>query len=111
MAGVEVRLLAASVDTMIVLREASVRDAIPLLAEHLLSWNLTDQNKDIIAFEAKAITRDIEPEIIRQIIGEWYKVAVGISAPLDPPSNDGQSRPDTEPGELFIPMEVQSVPQ
>jgi hypothetical protein len=44
--------------------------------------------------------------ILQRIIGEWYKVAVGISAPLDPPSKDGQESPGMESVEPSIPMDV-----
>ena len=108
MAGAEVTLRAASVETMLAVREATVQEAVPLLAENLISWNLTGSDGEVIAFEEKHILREVEPTILMKIIGEWYKVAVGISAPLDLPSNNGPPKQDTAVEELSIPMEVLS---
>lgn len=108
MAGAEVTLRAASVDTMLAVRESTVQEAVPLLAEHLISWNLTGADGEMVPFEEKHILREVEPGYLTKIIGEWYKVAVGISAPLDPPSSDGPPKQDTDHEALSIPMEVPS---
>jgi hypothetical protein len=106
MAGAEVTLRAASIEVMLAIREASMAEAVPFLAEHLLEWNITDRLGHVVEFEEKAILREVEPMILQRIIGEWYKVAVGISAPLDPPSKDGQESPGMESVEPSIPMDV-----
>lgn len=106
MAGTEIKLKAASVNTMLALRSISIQDAVPLLAEHLISWNIENDDNEIVAFDEKQICDEVEPQMIRIIISEWYKVAVGISAPLDPPSNDGPVSQDTVIAEPSIPMEA-----
>ncbi len=106
MAGTEVKLKAASVSTMLTLRTISIQDAVPLLADHLISWNIENFNDEIVAFDEKQICDEVEPQMIRIIISEWYKVAVGISAPLDPPSKDGQVSQDMVSMEPSIPMET-----
>jgi len=106
MAEAKVTLRAASVETMLIVRESTMAEAVPLLAEHLVSWNITDEEGEVIPFEEKAILAGVEPTILQKIIGEWYAVAAGISAPLDLPSKDGDSRQDTEIAEQSIPMDV-----
>lgn len=105
MAGTEVKLKAASIDIMLALRTISIQDAVPLLAEHLISWNIENNDNEIVPFDEKKICAEVEPQMIRIITSEWYKVAVGISAPLDPPSEDGQASQDMESVAQSIPME------
>jgi hypothetical protein len=106
MEGAEVTLLAASVDTMLQLRELSMDKAADLLAEHLASWNLEDARGAVLPLDADTIRREVEPGMVRQIVSEWYKVAIGVTAPLDPPSDDGPAQPATEAEVPSMPMEA-----
>lgn len=106
MHGAEVTLLAASVDTMLQLRELSMDKAADLLAEHLASWNLEDARGAVLPLDADTIRREVEPGMVRQIVSEWYKVAIGVTAPLDPPSDDGPAQPATEVEVPSMPMEA-----
>ena len=107
MAEAEVSLRPATVETMEALRVATMSDAIPLLVDHLISWNLEyGPHKEPVPMTEEGIRKHLEKVMVMSIIGEWYKVAVGISAPLDPPSSDGHSKPDTVLEVPSIPMET-----
>ena len=52
----------------------------------------------------------MERPVRDRLINEWYKAAIGVSAPLDPPSPDGQPSRTTDDEVPSIPMETLSVP-
>jgi hypothetical protein len=105
MEGAEITLRAASIATMLELRELTAVGSVPLLAEHLISWNL-ELDGVPVPMTAEAITTTVEHEMLYKIVGKWYEVATGVSAPLDPPSESGQESPEPEAAEQSIPMEI-----
>lgn len=109
MQGAEVTLRAASVQTMLLLREMSVQEAVPALVQHLVRWNLEyeDGSEALpVPMTEEGVLEHLEQPMLAKIIGEWYLVATGASAPLDPPSSDGQPSPDTDSTERSMTMEV-----
>lgn len=113
--GLEVRMRACSVETMLevrILRPAgrmSVEEAnerlerlVAILVEHLVSWNLeTEDGTPVPATEAGARTQD--RDLLASILGVWQDAVEGISIPLlVPPSSGGTS------AVASIPMEVLS---
>ncbi len=78
----------------------SAFDAVGLLAQYVVDWNLEDQIGDKIAFTQEAIMNALEEVVVAKILIEWYKAAAGVTAPLDPPGTEG----DFE--ETEIPMET-----
>lgn len=110
MQGAEVKLRAASTETMLKLREMSVVESVPLLAEHVVEWNLTYKDAEDVKWPvpctAEGILRHLERQMIDKIATQWYLIATGASAPLDPPSDDGEPSPDTENMAPSLTMEV-----
>lgn len=110
MAGAEVKLRAAAVGAMLALREMTAVQAVPLLIEHLIEWNLEYEDGDG-AVQPVPLTEDgvlehLERDMLYKIVQQWFNVATGASAPLDPPSGDGQPSPDTENTAPSMTMEV-----
>lgn len=104
MQGAEVTLRAASIGTMLALRDMTPQAAVPLLAGHLVNWNLEANGEPLPLTEDSC--NSLEAEMLYKIVGEWYRVATGVSAPLDPPSTDGPESPATEVEELSLPMDI-----
>lgn len=67
----------------------SIERAAEMLAEYVLEWNLDGSDGETMPITAKAIIGDLEEVVIAKIMVEWYKAAVGLTAPLDPPGADG----------------------
>jgi hypothetical protein len=63
--------------------------AAELLAEYVQEWNLNGSDGKALPITAEAILADLELVVIGKIMVEWYKAAVGVTAPLDPPGADG----------------------
>ncbi len=108
LAGAEIRIRSTPISVVMQLEDGlTVQDQAKLLAEYVESWNL-EVAGDALLISAEAILATMEYPVIKKIVREWYRAAVGISAPLDPPSGDGQPSPDTEVEERSIPMELPS---
>lgn len=56
-----------------------------LLSEYLVSWNLEDEDGPI-GTDVESIMNGVEESFLHLIAEEWTRAAVGISAPLSPPS-------------------------
>jgi hypothetical protein len=60
-----------------------------LLAEYVEEWNLDGPDGETLPITKAAILTGLEVVVIAKIAVEWYKAAVGVTAPLDPPGADG----------------------
>ena len=101
MAGAYVKLKSTPVGVALKLRAGiKVVEAIDLLTEYLLDWNLEDADGKTVPFTVEAIMAEVEEVVIAKILVEWCRASVGITAPLDPPGADG-TLTDTD-----IPMET-----
>lgn len=92
MAGAYVKLRATPIGTVMKLRgtdSASNTELVELLAEYILDWNFEDVDGKPLPITAEAMLAELEQVVIVKIITEWYKAAVGVTAPLDPPGADG----------------------
>ncbi len=77
-----------------------------LLVEHVTEWNLETASGDPLPVSVESVREHMEEAVLAKICREWYKAAVGITAPLDPPSSDGDRL-----GEVSLPMEALSPSQ
>ncbi len=92
MQGAYIKLRATPVGTVMKLRgdaTVSTEEYVGLLAEYLLDWNFEDAAGEPLPMTAEAMLAELEQPVIVKIMTEWYKAAVGITAPLDPPGADG----------------------
>lgn len=93
MEGAYVELRATPVGVTLELRSEgnviSFERAAELLAEYVEEWNLDGPDGEPLPVTAEAILNGLERVVVLKIITEWYKAAVGITAPLDPPGADG----------------------
>lgn len=94
LAGAEILIANTSVGTLLRLGELNsndhVRKLAELLAEHVIEWNLEDRYGNPLKVDGGAILAAMENAVLDRIVTEWYRAARGISAPLDPPSDDGE---------------------
>lgn len=93
MEGAYVKLRATPVGVALELRggessSLSIQRAAELLAEYVQEWNLDGLDDEPLPVTAEAILAGLEEVVIAKIIVEWYKAAVGVTAPLDPPTED-----------------------
>lgn len=103
MEGAYVKIKATPVEVTLEMRSVvgdglSIERAAELLAEYVLEWNLDGMDDQPLPVTAEAIVGGLEQVVITKILLEWYKAAVGATAPLDPPAPE-----DVEPD---IPMET-----
>lgn len=102
MEGAYVKLKATPVGVAMALRSGSSADGdevLQLLAQYVAEWNLEDENGEPLPITAEAIRANLEAPVIAKIVGEWYKAAIGVTAPLDPPGADGTLRDEDIPME------------
>lgn len=100
MEGAYVKLKATPIGVALELRSSSASEGdevLALLAEYVTEWNLEDEAGQPLPMTTEAIKANLEVPVVAKIIGEWYKAAVGVTAPLDPPAPE-----EVEPD---IPME------
>lgn len=100
--GAEVKLRATSIGTVLRFRQKrSWDEMVQDLVDHLVSWNL-----EVEGVPLKPVVEDVlasvEEPVLTLIIEEWMKAARGVTAPLAPPSSDGERFPEES-----IPMEVE----
>lgn len=93
MEGAYVKLRATPVGVALELyggegKAVPVRRAAELLAEYVQEWNLDDAAGETLPITAEAILAHLEQAVVGRIAVEWYKAAVGVTAPLDPPTED-----------------------
>lgn len=92
MEGAYIKLRATPIGTVMKLRggdSASNTELVELLAEYVLDWNFEDADGEPLPVTAEAMLAELEQVVIVKVITEWYKAAVGVTAPLDPPGADG----------------------
>ena len=92
MAGAYVKIKSTPVGVAMQLRVSSATDSrgiIALLAEYIMEWNFEDVAGAPLPITTEAIEANLEAPVISAIVTEWYKAALGITAPLDPPGADG----------------------
>lgn len=90
MEGAYVKIKSTPVGVALEMRAAvPIERAAAMLAEYVQEWNLDGSDGESMPITAEAILGDLEEVIIAKIMVEWYKAAVGVTAPLDPPGADG----------------------
>lgn len=98
MEGAYVKIKATPVAVALKLRGSlDVAEVADLMTTYVQEWNLDGSDGRPLPITAEAIVNDLEQAVIAKIAVEWYKAAVGLTAPLDPPEEK-----DVEPD---IPME------
>lgn len=103
--GAEIRIRSTPISVVEQLETANYRDSLPLLLEYLDSWNLEDATGEPVKHTEEAVLAALEWPVLAMIVKEWWRAALGVTAPLDPPSSNGPASPDTENVELSMPME------
>lgn len=100
--GAEVRIRATPVSVIMrMMGSLPFPEIADLMVEYVESWNLESPDGDPIKLEQEAILAGLERAVLQKILGEWYKAAAGITAPLDGPSISGGQSPVES-----IPMDV-----
>lgn len=92
MAGAYIKIKSTPVGVALQLRSSSTTDGrgvLELLAQYVSDWNLEDADGAPLPITVEAIEANLEVPVIAAIVGEWYKAALGVTAPLDPPGADG----------------------
>jgi hypothetical protein len=92
LAGLEVDIAATSVGVVLKLRETSMGDSAAfagMLAEHVTHWNYEDEKGEVLPICVESFL-ELEEPVLALIVKEWYKAAVGVTAPLDEGSTLGQ---------------------
>lgn len=108
--GSTIRLRATPIEVTEQLESMSFVQSLPVFLEYLIEWDIEVEKEPdsgvYIPLECtvEAVRGHLEWPVLKAIIREWYRAAVGISAPLDPPSGDGPPSPDTESMEQSIEM-------
>jgi len=90
MEGAYVKLRATPVGVALELRggegaSLSIQRGAELLAEYVIEWNLDGADDQPLPITVDAILGNLEEVLIAKLIVEWYRAAVGVTAPLDPP--------------------------
>jgi hypothetical protein len=113
MEGAEIRLRSTPISTLLRLGETvPYAELVELLCEYVLDWNLEDSKGEPLKVEVEAILDNIEEVMLTRIVREWYRAAKGITAPLDPPSTDGeQFKEETSLDLSEIPMQALDAPE
>lgn len=109
--GAEIRIRSTPIGVVEKLEESTYRQSIPIFLEYLDSWNLEDADGERVKYTEEAILEALEWPVLASIMRQWYHAALGVTAPLDPPSSNGQESPDTVNMEQFMPMEPLSSSQ
>lgn len=107
--GLEVTMRSVSIGEMRSLQgggEESGRDHFDrmadLVASHMVAWNREDEDGQPLPPTMESL-EDEEPSLVNLLIERWTEAVAGVSAPLEQPSNSGDSAP-----EVSIPMEALS---
>lgn len=109
--GATIRMRATPIDVSEKLENAGIVESLPAFFEYLIDWDIevpdAQDPAEYVPLERtpEAMTAALEMPVVKAIVQEWYKAAIGVSAPLDRPSGDGQPSPDTESVEQSIAME------
>jgi len=90
MEGAYVKIKSTPVGVALEMRAAvPIERAAEMLAEYIDEWNLDGADGKPLPVTAEAILGGLEEVVIVKLLTEWYKAAVGVTAPLDPPGADG----------------------
>ncbi len=104
MEGAEVVIKATPVGVLRQLQSAeNDNEYFELMEKYIISWNL-DFNGEPIKIAADDMADKLETVYAVAIVGQWILAARGVTAPLDPPSRDGEMSAE----ELTLPMEALS---
>lgn len=106
MNGAIVKLRSPSIDVTDSLPGMSAIDTWKVMLEHLVEWNLETPAGEPLPHTIEAITGTMEPGVAQLICREWYRVARGLSAPLERRSEPGEPSPEEENPEPSMPMET-----
>lgn len=111
LAGAEIRIRSTPISVMEELDTLRYSESVPLLLQYLDSWNLEDANGEPVKLTEEAIKKSLELPVLQEIVSAWVQAAIGVTAPLDPPSSNGPASPDTDVVKLSLPMEPLSASQ
>lgn len=103
--GAEIRIRSTPISVLDELEALNFTDSIPLLLAYLEDWNLEDADGEPLKRTEEALKEHFEMPVLKEIIVAWLKAGLGITAPLDPPSDSGPPSPDTASMERSMPME------
>lgn len=81
--GAIVKLRATSVDTVEQIRTSDKNQLKEMLADHVTEWNLEDRHGNPLPISSSAIGTHMEEAVLAEICLQWYRAAVGVTAPLD----------------------------
>jgi hypothetical protein len=79
---------------------ASINDLAGLIRTHTLEWNLLDQAGVPVELTMNSLIGQ-DPLLLDAIARAWLNASTGVSAPLSPPSADGEPFPEES-----LPMEI-----
>ena len=101
LAGAIVKMRSCSIGTIQELKnpENGLDEELQIIADHIIEWNLEDENGPIPATVEGL--KQLEIPVRDLIYVEWQKATKGITAPLDHRSSDGEKSGTPE-----IPQEV-----
>lgn len=104
LAGLEIDMRSTSVETLseikaLTLGQDETRLA-EILVEHVKRWNFEDEDGVPLPIEVKSLTAQEAP-VLAEIAKQWYRAAVGVSAPLALESTSSATS-----AEESIPMET-----
>jgi hypothetical protein len=111
LAGAEIRMRSASIDTVLALETKRYTESIGDLMAHVQDWNLETEEGHPLPLTEEALRMHMELAVLKRLVQTWYEAASGASVPLDlpaPPSSAGQSSQDSASEEQLLPMEVLS---
>jgi len=88
--GLVVSIKATSVATVMEIRENFDNPKLlaDLLAEHVTEWNWESEYGATLPVSAESFL-SLEEPVLATIIKEWYRAAIGVTAPLDGGSTSG----------------------
>lgn len=78
----------------------SINDLAGLIRSHALEWNLLDQAGSQVELTLNNLIGQ-DPLLLDAITRAWLNASTGVSAPLSPPSADGEQFPEGS-----LPMEI-----
>lgn len=91
MTGAEVSIRSTPVEVMLRLAgDITFAESAELLAEYVTDWNLDGLDDQPLKVTTADIMANMEAAVLEKVVREWYKAARGVTAPLDPPSGDGE---------------------
>lgn len=105
LAGATVKMRSCSLAVLEEFKTATGGREAEIVAEHIVEWDLEDQNGIPIPVTADGV-RSLDPPAAYLIVVEWLRAVRGISAPFDKRSAGGGPSPEAGSTEPFILMEA-----